>query len=158
MEFNLPVGIVIDHETKQIFDADSKNDRIEVFTNDLAPEEFKTPYNVGVDNGGILYVAEHKNLCISKLTTSGEFLCRFGSYRYSPSQLYYPTALNVINLIYVAKYNSRVSIFDTEGNHLRCFGKKLSGDEKLTCPCGIATDTLGEVCVSDTYGNRVVVF
>ena len=69
MEFNFPVGIAIDHETEQIFVADSKNDRIEVFTNDLsflctimplAPEEFKTPYDVGVDNGGILYVAEHK--------------------------------------------------------------------------------------------------
>ena len=69
MEFNFPVGIAIDHETKQIFVADNKNDNIEVFTNDpsflctimpLAPEEFKTPYDVGVDNGGILYVAEHK--------------------------------------------------------------------------------------------------
>ena len=88
MEFNFPVGIAIHHDTEQIFVTDSKIDRIEVFTNDLsflrtimpsAPEEFKTPYDVGVDNGGILYVAEHKNHCISKLTTSGEFLCRFGS-------------------------------------------------------------------------------
>ena len=64
IEFNFPVGIAIDHETKQIFDADSKNDRIEVFTNDLAPEVFKTPYDVGVDNGGILYLAEHKTIVL----------------------------------------------------------------------------------------------
>ena len=166
MDFNFPVGIAIHHETKQIFVADSKNDCVQAFTNDLsflrtitplAPEEFKTPYDVGVDNGGILYVAEHKNHCISKITTSGEFLCRFGLYGYSPGQLYYPTALNVNMLVYVAEYNSRVSIFDTEGNHLHCFGKKLSGDKKFTCPCGIATDTLGEVYVSDTYCYTLLV-
>ena len=73
MEFNFPVGIAIDHETKQIFVAGSKNDHVQVFTNDLsslctitplAPQEFKTPYDVGVNNEGILYVAEHKTIVL----------------------------------------------------------------------------------------------
>ena len=167
MEFNCPIGIAIDPNNEQIFVADSKNNRVQVFANDLsflrtivpqAPEKFKNPYDVGVDCDGYLYVAELNNHGISKLTTSGEFLCRFGSYGHSPGQLFHPTALAVNNLIYVVDYNSRVSIFDTEGNHVHCFGKKGSRDEKFNRPCGIATDTMGNVCVSDILGNKVVMF
>ena len=73
MDFNFPVGIAIDHKTKQIFVAVSGKDRIEVFANDLsflhtitplAREEFKTPYDVGADNGEILYIAEHKTIVL----------------------------------------------------------------------------------------------
>ena len=73
MDFNFPVGIAIHHDTKQIFVADSKNDRVQVFANDLsflrtitplAHEEFKTPYDVGANNGEILYIAEHKTIVL----------------------------------------------------------------------------------------------
>ena len=169
LQFNTPAGITVHPTTRQIFVADCNNNRIQVFNNDLtfsrtiAPtgnKQFNYPYDVALDNEGYLYVAEYWRYCITKLTTKGQYVTRFGSYGSAPGQLICPSSLTINkNLVHVTEEgNHRVSIFDTNGNFIHCFGKRGSGEGEFNVPRGITTDTFGNLFVSDTLNNRIVVY
>ena len=169
LQFNNPTGITVHPTTGQIFLADSYNNRIQVFNNDLtyshtiAPSgnrRLNLPWDVALDNKGYLYVAVSSNHCITKLTTKGQYVTRFGSEGSAPGQLTYPTSLTINNgLVYVTENDiNRVSIFDTNGTFLHCFGKTGSGEGEFNGPVGIAIDTLGNLYVSDSNNNRIVVY
>ena len=169
LKFNIPVGVEVHLTTGQIFVADRNNNRIQVFKNDLTftrtivpsgNKQFIRPYDVALDNEGYLYVAEHSNHCITKLTAEGEHITRFGSLGSAPGQLSHPSSLTINNnLVYVSEYgNNRVSIFDTNGIFIDCFGKGGSGEGKFNHPQGITIDTLDNLYVNDSSNNRIVVF
>ena len=172
LQFNTPVGITVHPTTGQIFVADCNNHRIQVFNNDLTfshttqsgNKSFKLPLDVALDNEGYLYVAEYWSHCITKLTTKGQYITRFGSRGSAPGQLFRPSSLTINNnLVHVTEEgNHRVSIFDTNGTFIHCFGKEGSGEGEFNGPCGITTDTFGNLYVSDTdsdtLNNRIVVY
>ncbi len=167
LQFNTPTGITVHPTTGQIFVADLCNNRIQVFNNNLtflhtiAPSgnnQFNEPIDVALDNEGHLYVAEFNGNCITKITTKGKFVKRFGSQGSAPGQLCIPISLTVNNgLVYVANCgNNRVSIFDTNGKFLQCFGKIGSGEETFNKPVSKTKDTIGNLYVSDN--DRLLVF
>ena len=169
LQFNYPAGIKVHPTTGQILIADRDNNRIQVFNNDLtfshsiAPSgnhQFKFPCDVALDNEGYLYVAESWNHCITKLTTKGDYIARFGSEGTAPGQLSWPTSLTINNnIVYVTEYdNNRVSTFNTNGTFLHCFGKKGCKIGELHRPQGITMDTLGHLYVSDSKNNRIVAY
>ena len=47
---------------------------------------------------------------------------------------------------------------DIEGNFIRCFGTKGSGDSQLSYPQGVDVDGEGRIVVCDTGNGRVSVF
>ena len=168
LQFNDPGGIAVYPTTGDIFVADSGNNRIQVFTNDLnfshtitLQIQFKYPCDVSLDGVGYLYVAEWDNDCITKLTPTGQFITRFGSQGSAPGKLFRPSSVTVSNdLVYVSEAcNHRVSIFDTKGKFLYCFSKRGSGEGELDYPHGITTDAMDiNLYVSDTSNNRIVLF
>ena len=168
VHFNYPKGIAVHPTTGLVFVVDSYNNRIQVFNSDLTyahsitlhgDNHFNDPYDVSLDSDGCAYVAESHNHCVTKLTTTGEFITRFGSSGSAPGQLHYPTSLTINdNLVYVSDGNHRVSVFDTKGTFLHCFGKRGSGEREFNEPQGITTDTLGNLYVSDFVNNRLVVY
>ena len=160
LQFYYPSGITVHPKTRQIFVADLCNNRIQVFNNNLtflhtiAPSgdnQFNGPIDVALDNEGYLFVAEFGNHFITKLTTKGHYVTRFGSEGSAPGQLHIPHSLTINNgLVYVTESgNNRVSIFDTNGTFLHCFGKRGSGEETFNKPVGITMDTIGNLYVSD---------
>ncbi len=162
LQLNTPTGITVHPITGQIFVADTWNNRIQVFNIDLTfshtitpsgNKRFYYPYDVALDNNGYLYIAEFWNSCITKLTTKGKNVTRFGS------TLYRPTSLTINNdLVYVTESgNNRVSIFETNGTFLHRFGKKGSGEGEFKGPQGITIDTLSNLYVSETDNNRIAV-
>ena len=169
LQFNYPTGITVHPTTGQIYVADANNHRIQVFTHDLTfshtitlhgNKQLVHPYDVALDNEGHLYVALVCNHCITKLTTKGQYITRFGSFGPAPGQLSFPFFLTINNnLVYVSEwFNHRVSIFDTSGEFLHCFGMYGSGGGQFSRPCGITVDKLGYcVYVSDTENSRIVV-
>ena len=166
--FSYPGGIAVHPVTGQIFVADSGNNRIQVFNNDFTfartithDKQFDSPYDVSLDSFGHLYVAVWENDCITKLSSTGQYITRFGSHGTTPGKLYRPSSLTVSNdLVYVSEAcNHRVSIFDTNGKFLHCFGKGRSGEGELYRPLGITIGAFGiNLYVSDTMNSRVVIF
>ena len=172
LQFNCPTGITVLSTTGQIFVADTYNNRIQVFTNDLTFSHTITPHgkkhvqfyypcDVALDNERNLYICELHNHCVTKLTTRGQYITRFGSIGCAPGQLSLPSALTINdNFVYVSECgNNRVSIFDINGKFLHCFGKRGSKEDTFCSPCGIAVDKLGyHLYVSDTDNDRIVVY
>ena len=170
LQFNDPRGITVHPTTGQIFIADTDNHRIQVLNNDLtysrsfgsngsSPEQFDYPYDVTFDNEGYLYVAGNYNHCIKKFTSTGQHISTFSSCGSNPGQITNPTSIIINNnVLYVSEFgNSRISIFDTNGCFIHCFGTYGSGEGKFNRPHGVTVDSLGNLYVSDTFNNRLVV-
>ena len=54
--------------------------------------------------------------------------------------------------------NNRVSVFSSDGTHLRSFGKRGKNNGEFNQPSGIAFDSLGNIIVTDCKNHRVQVF
>ena len=52
----------------------------------------------------------------------------------------------------------RVSVFSSDGTHLRSFGRNGKNNGEFYCPKGIAFDSHGNIVVADCYNHRVQVF
>ena len=168
LEFNGPGGIAVHPITGQIFIADIENHRIQALNNDLtyshtcsfgsSPEHVCHPYDVKFDNEGYLYVADNNNNCIKKFTSTGQHISTFSSYGFNPAQIRNPTSIIIDNnVLYVSQScNSRILIFDTNGCFIHCFGKR-EGEFNGLHVFGITVDSLGNLYVSDTVNNRLVV-
>ena len=170
LQLHYPTRIAVHPTTGQIFIADSNNHRIQVLNKDLtyshsfgkrgsSPEQFHCPCDVTFDNEGYLYVADFNNHCIKKFTSIGQYISTFSSYGSNPGQINVPTSIIIDNnLLYVSDYgNDRISIFHTNGCFIHCFGKIGSGEGEFNGPYGITVDSLGNLYVSDTFNNRLVV-
>ena len=55
-------------------------------------------------------------------------------------------------------WNNRVSVFSSEGTHLRSFGREGQNNGEFNFPSGIAFDSLGNIVVTDCGNHRVQVF
>ena len=55
-------------------------------------------------------------------------------------------------------WNGRVSVFSSDGTHLRSFGKKGKNNGEFNQPSGIAFDSRGNIVVTDCNNHRVQVF
>ena len=55
-------------------------------------------------------------------------------------------------------WNGRVSVFGSDGTHLRLFGKRGKNNGEFNQPLGIAFDSLGNIVVTDCNNHRVQVF
>ena len=165
--FNNPKGITVHPNTGQIFVADTNNDVIHVFNIDLfycysfssAPEPFHCPYDLAFDIEEYLYVVDYNNHCVKKFTSTGKYILRFGSKGYNLGELYHPTSIIIYNnVVYVTELiNNRVSVFDTNGRFMYCFGKQGEGEGEFNHPYFITVDLIGNLYVSDTLNNRLVV-
>ena len=167
LQFDIPLGITVHPTTGQIFIADMYNHRIQVLNKDLtyshsfgkkglSPKQLNQPYDVTFDNEGCLYVADFSNHCIKKFTPTGQYISRFSSEGSNPGQITNPTSIHIDNN--VSEYgNNRISIFDTNGCFIHCFGKYGSGEKDFNNPCGITVDSLGNLYVTDSGNDRLVV-
>ena len=55
-------------------------------------------------------------------------------------------------------WNNRVSVFSSDGTHLRSFGRTGENNSEFNAPSGIAFDSLGNIIVTDCKTHRVQVF
>ena len=71
----------------------------------------------------------------------------------------YGVAVNDQDEIAVTEFcNHRVSVFSSDGTHLRSFGKKGKSYGEFQYPTGIAFDSLGNIVVADNENHRVQIF
>ena len=85
----------------------------------------------------------------------------FGQKGESVGMLHLPwgVAVNDQDEIAVAEFlNRRVSVFSSDGTHLRSFGREGNNNGEFRYPRGIAFDSHGNIVVTDSANNRVQVF
>ena len=166
LQFNYPRGIAVHPTTGQIFVADSYNNRIQVFNNDLTFSNIivalYTPYDVAFDKNNHLHVVEWNNNCITKLNTRPEqHNTRIMSYGVARG-LSFPSSLAIHdNLVYVGEWgDSRVSIFDTDGNFLHSFSTTgVTEFQHSTYTLGVGIDPTGvHLYISDVRYNKIIVY
>ena len=121
------------------------------------------PFDVAVDDEGLLYVALYGQDCINVLDQQGTVIRTIGTRGRAGSgdgQFIYPSGVAVQgDVLYVAdQSNYRVQKLATSGEFLSKFGTKGSGDGQLDFPCSICVDARGRIFVSESKNKRVSVF
>ena len=125
--------------------------------------ELLYPQGIFVNDSGEIFVVDQGNSRIQVFDKSGKFLRMFGGKKY----LYRPLCVAELkngNIIVTDSYNqattgSGIAIFSKEGKFIKkiiSFGKDSS--DGFNAPTGVAVDDEGNVFISDTGNNRVVVF
>ena len=115
--------------------------------------QFSNPRGI-VLVGDIMYVADHSNSRVQKLTISGEYIGQFGGKGSGEGQLSYPTgiAYNGNNHIIVADYSNKcVVVYTLDGT----FIKAINCDDDVL---GVAVDNDGNIHVPLVNKHIVQVF
>lgn len=174
--------------------ADFGNDRVQAFGPDgellwlwgsrgTGPGQFTRTAGVAVDrDGASVYVSDHFNNRVQKLTLDGRMLSEIGAVAPSlatssvlggivptptptpldvglpEGQLHRPEGLAVDRdgSLYVADYGQhRIAKFAPDGRFVRAFGQYGTGPGELQGPKGVALDATGRLYVADTGNGRV---
>jgi DNA-binding beta-propeller fold protein YncE len=129
-----PVGMAIDNENRLLYVVDEQQDQVLVYDADST----KLLRRMGK---AVTSTTKHT------LTTPGDFAAPTNVAVDSDSNVYVTDTLN-----------SRVEIFDADGNFISTFGKAGDGPGYFFRPKGIAVDCDGHIWVADEYQDRVQVF
>ena len=178
--FKNPMGVAIHPETKQIYVADSGNDRVVILNgHDLRYHSELKGFNEPADvafSSGKLYILNRRSSCIDIYSANGHrSISQMGT---GPGlftrneDLNCPSSLAIdsFGYIYVTEVsaeffswtlkrceNSRISIYKTDGTLVRNFGSKGTKVGCFQNPCGIAINHKdGSLYVCDTDNDRII--
>ncbi len=125
--------------------------------------QFELPSDVEVDSStGDLWVADHGNHRIQRLSSKGEYISQFGSQGSGNGQFEKPRSIAVDsegNLWVADSGNHRIQKFNSKGEYLLKCGSKGPGNGQFSShgPKGIAIDASDNVWVTD-YSSRAQKF
>jgi DNA-binding beta-propeller fold protein YncE len=188
-EIGNPYGVAAD-DYGNVYVADTNNNRILKFTSrgrfvaqwgaadGTGPPgskngEFNDPRGIAVDDAGNVYVADHNNNRIQKLSPDGRFLARWGAHGGDGTagtgngEFRDPrgVAIDHAGHVYVAdKTNNRVQELGPDGRFIRRWGAHGGdgtgglGPGEFNLPYNIAIAADGHLFVSDVLNNRVQEF
>ena len=138
---------------------------------------FNTPVDLALGADGVAYVTNRGSETISnvgwnrtgvgqrvcKITlglqaNEEEFLGEFSRYGDNEGQLIWPAGIIADrsgNLYVADEWLNRISVFDKEGEYLRCFNTVQSGDSEPNGASGIAIDANETLFVTDGRSHKV---
>jgi sugar lactone lactonase YvrE len=152
-----------------IYVVDTRNHRIQKFTNDVPPQfvdewgsfgttdgQFRFPDRIAIDSNDFIYVTDDGNGRVQKFTTTGQFVSKFGE-----NYLSVPVGIGTDsnNNVYVAESEGeRVSKFSSTGQLITAWGTSGSGPGQFGHPKGLTLDEGNNVYVADEFNNRIQKF
>ncbi|MEW6201173.1 MAG: NHL repeat-containing protein, partial [bacterium] len=123
----------------------------------------ESPRGIGVDSSGYMYVTDGADSTVKKLDPSGNVVAVYGSYGTGLGEFNLPYDVDIEPLygyIYVADgyKNNRVQFLRSDGSFLDYIPKTSPSYGSLKNPSGLAIAESGELIVTDTDSNRVLIF
>ena len=168
-----PAGLALD-SAGNLYVAEQGKAQIRVFDPQgntlriMAHEELARPVDIALDESrGRLYVADpsyqnSKKHYVRIFDLEGNYLGELGKGRgVAEGYLLFPTYVAVAPSgdVYVSDtMNSRVSVFDAEGEFLRTVGMRGDGFGLFDKPKGVALDSFGNLYVVDSSWSNVQIF
>jgi len=128
---------------------------------------FIAPHGLHVDHWGNIWTTDTSTHQVLKLDEEGNILMKLGEHKVPGSDVHHfdrPTDVDVSQTtgeIYVSDGygNSRIIVFDADGNFLRTWGKQRGSEPgSFNIPHNIALDEDDQVYVADRENRRVQVF
>lgn len=110
---------------------------------------------------GSLWIAEYKAHRIRRISLQGEQLATFGSEGSGPENLLFPVSLDVApdgSLAVADLGNYRVQRFRADGSHLGSITPPRASSNARVQVMDVAVDSAGRIYVTDSKGNRVLVY
>jgi len=138
--------------------------------NAAAGNGFSQPTGIALASHGIAYVvsrATENNFGsrVSKVFIGApgeeEVLAEFGHHGTDEGKAMWPSsvALDAQGNVYLSDdWLHRISVFDTDGNFLKCWGVHGSGEGELDSPAGLAFDADDNIFVVDAGNHRIQKF
>jgi DNA-binding beta-propeller fold protein YncE len=178
-KFDNPRHVAVDKDSKYLYVADSKNNRIQKFdVNGSFIEvigklgnkrgEFNLPTTIEIDSKGNFIVNERGNERIQKFDSNWNPILMWGSKGSGNSEFCHieHIAIDKYDNVYVTDPQSdpgcsqqpRVLKFDAHGNFITKWGSHGEGDGEFVDPEHLAIDSEGRVYVSDRSNDNIQVF
>jgi tripartite motif-containing protein 2/3/tripartite motif-containing protein 71 len=143
----------------QVFDKNGTVVR-SIGTKGSIESDFNNPCGIAIQ-GDILYVTDRGNNCVHKVSTSGEFMLKFGAKGSEKGQLREPRSicLDRDGRIYTAEGdNNRISVFEPDGTFSHHITSSKSDGSNLCSPWGVAFDPSGNLHVTNYGSSDIVIF
>jgi hypothetical protein len=186
-QFSSPNGVAVDG-SGSVYVADQGNHRIQKFTGDgtfvqgigngitwtdpdPAPTPaagtqnswFSSPFGVGVDSSGNIYVADTGNQRIQKFASSGAFVTKWGGPGAGSGQFSSPGGVSVDgsgNVYVVDQFNNRMQKFNSAGRFITKWGSLGSStgirDGLFSSPGDVGLNSTGDfIYVADAGNQRI---
>ena len=158
-EFGNVYAVIDEQHYIQVFDKSGTVIR-SIGTKGSTENDFNSPCGIAIQ-GDMLYVTDRGNNCVYKVSTSGEFVTKFGSKGSEKGQLSEPRSicLDRDGRIYIAEgNNNRVSVFEPDGTFGHHITDSKSDGSNLCSPWGVAFDPTGNLHVTNYGSSYIIVF
>lgn len=131
------------------------------------PHEADHPGQIAVDSNGFAYLTSGGNATVSKFTSSGVFVGKWGAPGTGNGEFYAPAgiAVDAAGDIYVTDFagaicletcgDARLQKFDPDGSFLGSWGHSGTGPGDFRGPGAIAFNAQGDLYIADTWNHRI---